>query len=285
MSQRFPRFGALVAVIGFGIAVTQLPSVAAGAFLRPARMPLYTQTPAGCIDQKVAGEGVSLRGWHCPALTPRQGSIIYLHGVADNRASAVGVIPRFTKQGLDIVAYDSRGHGMSDGEICTYGHFEKLDLRRVIDSLKSGPVILIGTSMGAAVALAAAVGHRQVVGIVAAEVFSDLGTIVRERAPHFVPEWMLRRVLRIAERRGEFKVDDVSPIEAAAALHIPVLLIHGAEDGDTGPHHSRRVFAALAGPKRLIIVPRARHNQSLSDPNVWTEVEWWVKDVLRSTPG
>jgi uncharacterized protein len=285
MWQRVPRFAALVAVLGFAIVATQLPSVAADAFLRPARTPLYTPTAAGCVDQNFAGEGVSLRGWQCPALTPRQGSIIYLHGVADNRASAAGVIPRFTKEGLDVVAYDSRGHGMSEGETCTYGHFEKLDLRRVIDSLKPGPVILIGTSMGAAVALQAAVGHPRVASIVAAEVFSDLATTARERAPHFMPEWVLRRVLRVAERRGEFKVDDVSPIEAAAALHIPVLLIHGAEDRDTGPDHSRRVFAALAGPKRLIIVPHARHNQSLSNSNVWTEVEWWVQDVLRSNKG
>lgn len=285
MGRRVTRFAGLVAVIGSAIVAAQLPSVAAGAFLRPARTPLYKPTPAGCVDQHFAGEGVRLRGWHCRARTRRQGSLIYLHGVADNRASAAGVIPRFVKEGLDVVAYDSRGHGMSDGETCTYGHFEKLDLRRVIDSLKPGPVILIGASLGAAVALQAAVGHPRVAGVVAAEVFSDLGTIARERAPHFVPEWVLRHVLRVAEGRGAFKVDAVSPVEAAAALHIPVLLIHGAEDSDTGPDHSQRVFAALLGPKRLIIVPRARHNQSLSDSNVWTEVEWWVQNVLRSTPG
>ena len=75
-------------------------------------------------------------------------------------------------------------------------------------------------------------------GLAVREVFSELGTIARERTRHPVPEWVLRRV-----------------------------------------------FAALAGPKRLIIVPRAQHNPSLRDSSVWTEVEWWVQDLLRSMPG
>ena len=65
------------------------------------------------------------------------------------------------------------------------------------------------------------------------------------------------------------------------AIRIPVLLLHGAKDTDTSPDHSRRVFAALAGPKRLILVPGARHNESLR-PDVWNEVETWLDDVLAS---
>jgi len=40
-----------------------------------------------------------------------------------------------------------------------------------------------------------------------------------------------------------------------------------------------RVLAALAGPKRLILVPGAHHNESLRG-DVWPEVERWVEDVL-----
>ena len=282
MWRRVARLAALVAIVGGIVAATQLPSIGAGALLHPARTPLYKPMPPGCVDQDFAGQGVRLRGWHCRAIAPRQGSLIYLHGIADNRASAAGVIPRYTKEGLDVVAYDSRGHGASDGESCTYGYFEKLDLRRVMDSLPPGPIILIGTSLGAAVALQAAVGHPRVAGIVAAEAFSDLISIARERAPGFVPGWALRHALRVAEQQGDFTIEDVSPVKAAATLRIPVLLIHGAEDLDTVPDHSRRLLAVLAGPKQLIVVPRARHNQSLSDSAVWTEIDAWIKDVLRA---
>jgi dipeptidyl aminopeptidase/acylaminoacyl peptidase len=74
-------------------------------------------------------------------------------------------------------------------------------------------------------------------------------------------------------------MDAVSPVLAARTITAPVLLIHGALDSATHPDHSRRVFAALAGPKRLILVPGAGHNQSLQG-NIWEEIDRWLDLVL-----
>jgi uncharacterized protein len=54
------------------------------------------------------------------------------------------------------------------------------------------------------------------------------------------------------------------------------LLIHGADDRDTPASHSQRVLAALAGPKRLILVEGAGHNQSLRQEKIWTEIDGFV---------
>ena len=43
---------------------------------------------------------------------------------------AGGAIDRFQRRGVDVVAFDSRAHGESDGEMCTYGYWEKRDLAR-----------------------------------------------------------------------------------------------------------------------------------------------------------
>jgi pimeloyl-ACP methyl ester carboxylesterase len=67
-----------------------------------------------------------------------------------------------------------------------------------------------------------------------------------------------------------------------ASIHVPVLLIHGDADIDTPPDHSRRIFAALNGPKRLILVPGGTHNSALR-PEVWREIDQWIDRVL-STP-
>jgi hypothetical protein len=40
------------------------------------------------------------------------------------------------------------------------------------------------------------------------------------------------------------------------------------------------VLQALAGPKRLILVPGARHNESLRGSAVWTEIERWIDAAL-----
>ena len=74
-------------------------------------------------------------------------------------------------------------------------------------------------------------------------------------------------------------MDQVSPLKAASRLTIPVLLIHGDGDVETRPEHSRRVAAALAGPKRLILVPGAHHSESLRG-DVWPDIERWIDQYV-----
>jgi pimeloyl-ACP methyl ester carboxylesterase len=268
-------------IIG-ALVITQAPRVLAGAILRPARISYADGAPDGCVDRGFAGAGVALRGWWCEPAGASRGTLVSLHGVADNRRGAAGLVSRFGKRGLAVVAYDSRAHGESEGEFCTYGFHEKQDLRRVIAALMPGPVILFGTSLGGAVALQAAAGEPRVSAVVAAETFSDLATVVRDRAPGITPDFLLRQAFRIAGERGDFDVEEVSPVRAAASIRVPVLLIHGAKDRDTGPDHSRRIYDALAGEKRLILVPGAGHGQSLRGANVWSSIEAWVESVLRA---
>lgn len=280
-----------VTVIAAAIAVlvwTQLPGLGAGGLLHPSRHRLAAVTPDGCADTSYTGAGVTLKGWRCsaPAGTrgvtgePR-GTIVYLHGIADNRGSASGVIARFLARGFDVIAYDSRAHGESGGDDCTYGFLEKQDLHRVIDTIKATPVVLIGTSLGAAVAVQEAAEDDRVGAIVAAEIFSDLRTIAAERAPWFFTRGAIDRAIEVAEERARFDVDAVSPQLAARRLTIPVLVIHGANDRDTVPAHSERVVAELRGQKRLILVPGVGHNQSLTGA-VWEEIERWIASVVHS---
>lgn len=269
-----------MALLLIALAFTVVPSIAAGGLLRPARVALYSSMPSGCVETPYAGDGLMLQGWMCVARGPRRGSLVYLHGVADNRSSALGVIEWFTQRGFDVVAYDSRAHGQSDGSVCTYGFYEKRDLKRVIDVLRPGPVLLMGNSLGGAVAIQGAVNNERVVGVIAAEAFSDLRTIATERALRFLPRPIIARVFRLAEERGHFDVAAVSPAVAAASLRIPVLLIHGANDVNTRPEHSRRIFWALKGPKQLLLVPGAGHNQSMNSPDAWTVIDRWLSAVV-----
>lgn len=277
----------MLVVAAFAVA-PQLPPAGANALLHPLRQHVLTAPPSSCDNATFTGAGVPggvgiggvvLRGWRCRARQPRRGTLIYLHGIADNRASAAGLIARFGRRGLDVIAYDSRGHGESEGDLCTYGFFEKDDLRRVIDTVEPGPIVLLGTSLGAAVAIQEAALDPRVTAVVAAETFSDLRTVAIERAPFFFTRSIIERAFHIAEQQAHFRVDAVSPVTAAASVRIPVLLIHGAADTDTPPEHSQRVLAALAGRKRLILVPGARHNQSLNG-DVWTEIERWIDGIL-----
>lgn len=229
--------------------------------------------PAETVE--IAGEGVALKGWLFRAVGERRGTIVYLHGVADNRASVKGVAQRYVPRGYAVLAYDSRAHGDSTGDACTYGYYEKYDLTKAIDFLKAPAVSVIGVSLGAAVAIQAAVDDPRVTSVVGISTFSDLRTVASERAPFFASSGNIRDALALAETKGHFVVDEVSPVKAAARLSIPVLLIHGAEDHETPPAHSERVFKALAGPKRLILLPKTGHGVGLDEPT-WKIIDDWV---------
>ena len=270
-----------IIVVALALIVSQLPGIGAGALLFPRRHLSQLPSPPGCVEQRFAGASVTLAGWRCrSARGAARATVIYLHGIADNRDSAVGAIQRFTSSGYDVIAYDSRAHGGSEGDRCTYGFYEKDDLRAVITQIEAAEVIVIGQSLGAAVALQAAAIDSRIRAVVAASTFSDLRTIATERAtsvffPGFAIPWALDR----AGQDGRFSVNEASPLRAAASIRAPVFLIHGAEDGDTSPAHSRRVFDALISRKHLKIVPGAGHNDVMRD-EVWQEVQDWLDAEL-----
>lgn len=278
-----------IVIVSFGVLLlllivvaTQLPSIGAALILHPPHRKVVTPLPSFYHEVTFRGEGVDLQGWRGDAEGKRRGTLIYLHGIADNRASGAGVIERFRKKGFDVVAYDSRAHGESGGDSCTYGYFEKHDLRSVLDTIRDGPVVLIGSSLGAAVALQLAASDKRISAIVAAESFSDLRTVVIERAPFFFTSATIERAFELAEKKGQFRISAVSPVVAARAITIPVLIIHGAADSDTSPDHARRLFESLAGPKRLILAPKAGHNESLHGGEIWAEIERWLDSALAS---
>ena len=143
----------------------------------------------------------------------------------------------------------------------------------------------MGTSLGAAVALQEAADDPRVGAVVAAETFSDLRTVAIERAPFFFTNGTIAKAFESGRsRKGVFKIEAVSPEAAARRIGVqPVLLIHGSIDRDTPPEHSRRVFEALHGPKQLILVPDAGHNQSLQG-EVWRDIDPWIDRALSCRP-
>jgi pimeloyl-ACP methyl ester carboxylesterase len=235
-------------------------------------------------DVVVKSGDVTLRGWLYPASGASLGiTVVYLHGSADNRDSGNWIAERLVPKGYDVLAYDGRAHGESTGDACTYGVLEKQDLRRVLDQLGIRRALLIGASLGAAVALQAAPDDPRVIGVVAASTFSDLETIARDRAPATMREGQIRDAFELAGKQAGFRVADASPLRAASRIAVPVLLVHGAEDRETSPEHSRRVYAVLPGPKTLRIVEGAGHNGPLLA--VWPEVERWIDQAASAGTG
>ncbi|HLA79377.1 MAG TPA: alpha/beta hydrolase [Vicinamibacteria bacterium] len=256
------------------------PEWGANAILHPWRKPLTQKPRRPYQNLSFRGEGgILLKGWLIRSPAPRRGLLVYLHGIGDNRGSGLGLSERLVPQGWDLLLYDSRAQGESEGEACTYGYFEKGDLSKALDAVGAGSAVLFGSSLGASVALQAASVEPRVRGVIAQSAFSDLKTVARERAPFFASRSDVEKALALAEAAGHFPVGEASPQQAAPKVRVPVLLLHGASDRDTPAAHSQRIYEVLPGPKQLILVPGAGHNDALAGEQTWRAIEAWLSSL------
>ncbi|MEM6883964.1 MAG: alpha/beta hydrolase [Verrucomicrobiota bacterium] len=270
-----------VCVVTFITAYITLPQWGVPALLQPYRKPL-PEKPAIATEIEWKNSDVVIRGWLFPSQAKQKATLIYLHGVADNRAGVIGLAKHFCPLGFDVIAYDSRAHGTSGGTACTYGFHEHEDLKIIIESIDHGPVILCGSSMGAAVALLTAEHHPDIRALVLLEIFADLRSAIRSRVPSFIGDHFINVIVDEAEKAALFDIDQVSPLRAAENVSIPTLLIHGTEDKATPPDHSRKVYLALQGEKELILIEGAGHSQIGSYDQTWEAIEKWVLNAISS---
>ena len=218
-------------------------------------------------------DGTPLHCWFVPRSSDAIGTILYLHGVGDCKIGGVALSRFFFSLGYNVFLYDSRQHGESGGRYCTYGYYEKHDVRRVIDYLETrkdvaiGPIGVFGTSMGAAIAIQAAVIDPRIRVVIAEASFTSLREIIVDyqrriiKLPwHFLRNAAMARTQRIAKFKGR----DVSPLDDLARLRTPILFIHGTEDSFIRHEYSRQLFEAANEPKQLMMIEGADHN------DVWT---------------
>lgn len=259
----------------------------AAAILHPLRRPLGRTPDLPVETVTFASGGERLEGWLVRPRDARdgfgRGLVVYLHGIADNRASGLGAARRLRDSGFAVLLFDARAHGRSTGDHCTYGYHERQDVRAAITAANASSAVLLGHSLGAAVALQAAALDERVVAVVAASPFSDLPSIVRERARWFLlPPSYVDAALARAGELGRFPPEEASPVALAPRVRVPVLLLHGAEDRKTPPVHSGRIAAALGAPPVLVLLPGVGHDEILGREEAWRPIEAFLE---RHCPG
>jgi pimeloyl-ACP methyl ester carboxylesterase len=219
-----------------------------------------------------AADGVQLSTWFVPCAKNPKGTVVYLHGVGDCKIGGLALARFLHHQGFHVLLYDSRQHGESGGDYCTYGFYEKHDVSTVLDYLESrsdvrtGMVGLFGTSMGAAVAIQAAAIDPRIKAVVAEASFTNLRTISvdYQRRIAKLPWHFLRNVaMSRSQKIARFKARDVSPLEDVRRLTTPILFVHGTEDEFIDVAYSKTLFHEAVGPKELLLIEGASHN------NIW----------------
>jgi uncharacterized protein len=216
-----------------------------------------------------------------PDQTPR-GVIVCLHGLTECKEAMLTIAEAFADAGYIAVAPDLRAHGSSGGRYTSLGYHEKKDMVALLDYLAEQGCDVsrtgaLGGSLGAAVALQWAGIDPRVKTVIAVASFADLNSeldyMYRANNVNAFKAFLLESA---AQREGQFRIKDVSPIAAVQSMQTPILLAHGRQDDIIPVAESRRLFEAARGPVALFELD-ARHmdiREKLGPKFTHVAVEW-----------
>jgi fermentation-respiration switch protein FrsA (DUF1100 family) len=240
-------------------------------FFQPSRALYATPGQYGLAYERVefeAADGTSLFAWFLPARGEPRGTVLFLHGNAENISTHFSSVAWMPAAGFSVLAFDYRGYGASQGQPTLAG--VQLDIDAAMRALLARPdvdpkrIIVFGQSLGGALAIYYVAHSPQRVhvrALVTDSTFADYRRISQEKLASTPFTWLFQWLPQVA-------VDnDYSPQASIKALSpIPLLLIHGDADTLIPPEHSKHLYEIAAEPKELWILPGVGHIQSMKEP-------------------
>jgi dipeptidyl aminopeptidase/acylaminoacyl peptidase len=219
-----------------------------------------------------SSDGLNLNGYFYPNPQARE-AILICHGF--HGAAADLHLPALTlqNQGYNILTFDFRSCGASEGRTTSGGFWEVKDVLGALAYLKSRPEIdpdnigLYGFSMGGAAAIMATALSPEVRALVTDSAFASLDDLVSSSFKHFfgVPRFPFATpALWFTERFAKMDLRQVKPYQALqemrlAGRSLPVLLIHGEQDHTVPVSQALKLYAAAPEPKQLWLVAGSGH--------------------------
>jgi fermentation-respiration switch protein FrsA (DUF1100 family) len=215
--------------------------------------------------------GHRLHGWFIPStdgVTDR--TVVVAHGVTSSLLGMLKYTEMFRQRGFNVLLYDHRRHGLSEGRYTTYGFYEKLDLKAAVDWLyeRFGAdtfVGVFGESMGAATALLYAAIDDRPKFVIADCPYSDFAEQLayRLKVQYKLPAFPLLMITSLwCKVRAGFFFHEVSPIQTLGSIRAPILFVHGEQDVYVQPLMSQALHEKFQGAKGLYLAPNAAHAES-----------------------
>ena len=277
------------------VALFALAAVVISFFLTRRHYLVETRSPAevGLAFENIAfpaSDGVLLRGWWIPAPGSDR-AIIQMHGHGGSMDPDVQYLPAWHAAGFNVLAFDFRAHGRSEGRAITFGYLERRDVQGAVRFLKQEKgmrrIALVGFSLGGMVAILSAPVCPEVDAVVEdgapARIRSAVAVWATERG---LPLWMgkvmawmavfgasLRLGVNLFHYEPARRIGEIAPR--------PLMIIHGELDqycpdfedllAATGARHLPAEHASRSAPHGANASP-------LHEPSHTTEV-WRIPDV------
>src|ERR687885_342945 len=275
---------ATAATLGVSGAATAAVSMLAGFLVYQyarARGQWGTDEPPDGMAEEVsfasAEDNVRISGWFFSAGGQEPAPTILLcHGIWTGRRECLPMALRFAAAGYNVLCFDFRAHGLSDGRFTSVGHHETNDV--------------LGFSMGAAAAIQAAARSRHIAAVVADSAYANFLDAARysfrlvTRVPHFP---LASIAMHWAKWIVHVDASRLRPVDVIGQISPrPLLITHGGLDEIVPVRHAHTLFKAAEEPKELWVVPDAHHVGARdTDPDgYFTRIERFLRQALSVDP-
>jgi uncharacterized protein len=239
---RARRIGGIAAkgLILLGVLYLIASATMAYTIWRPVRRAVHTDPGKYGLTYETVSfastDGITLRGWYID--TPGEHTVVVLHGSGSVKDNFISMEMSKVLAGADydLLLFDFRGHGESDGSTFSLGEWETRDLAGALAYLRERGVEQVGVlaySMGAATALLAAPEHPEMRAIVSDASFARLQTVMTSEARKMGPfvDLLYPGVALLSRVMYGIDPDATQPVRAIGQLgHRPIFLIHGTGD-------------------------------------------------------
>jgi len=227
---------------------------------------------------------VNLQGWYLSG-EDEMPTLIFVHGIGSVRTgdNAMELAARLISLGYNVLLFDLRAHGTSDGDKVSGGVNEQQDVLGAFDYLvgrgvSSDTIGVLGFSMGAATSLLSVVQEPEILALVADSPYADASDLIAqetERKTPF-PGWLVPVFIPtaklIADKLYGIDVSTLVPEQVVTGISYPILVIHGTEDTRIPFEHGVRVHEASNSESEIWLVPEVDHVDAfLTHPDEYVE--------------
>lgn len=233
-------------------------------FFQPMGNHLYSPTDLELDYQNLyfpSLDGTRLHGWWLPARGKAIGSVLFLHGNAENISTHIGSIGMLPEQGFNVFLFDYRGYGRSDGTAYLEGLLMDVEagLGQLLIHDETEKLAVFGQSLGAALAILGVAGspYKDKISVVVADSsFTGFRDIAQEKLSSHWLTWLFQWPIAMTINNSHRPIDEISNLYPST-----VILVHSESDQVIPFHHSEALYNAAREPKSLWKVSNFRHNQ------------------------
>ena len=193
------------------------------------------------------GDELTIHGWYVPHPAPRA-TVLFLHGNAGNISHWLDTLRFLHDLGLAALIIDYRGYGNSEGRPTEEGTYLDADAAWTYltetRGVQAGEIIVMGRSLGAAIAISLA--EQNSPGLLVVEsAFTSIADLAEKLYPILPVRWIIRI--------------HYPSIDRISNVRCPVLIVHSPEDEIIPFEFGEALFDRARPPKQFLRI-RGDHN-------------------------